>query len=150
VRHEELLHCSAESEPSFESADCASPKREGVVFAPVPASVPDSRHFVQAVLAGQGVDPSMVALAVLAVSELATNAVVHAHTAFEVVVDTSHALRIAVTDRSPLPPVVRFPDDGAEQGRGLMIVDGIGDRWGVNGAGEGKQVWWERDWATSP
>jgi hypothetical protein len=30
-----------------------------------------------------------------------------------------------------------------------MIVDGIGDRWGVNGAGEGKQVWWERDWATS-
>ena len=78
MRHEELLHRSVESEPSYEPDDYASPKREGVVFAPVPASVPDSRHFVQAVLAGQGVDPSMVALAVLAVGELATNAVVHA------------------------------------------------------------------------
>jgi len=116
------------------------------MFSASPESVPDSRHFVQAVLTGRGVDPPLLDLALLAVSELATNAVVHAHTPFEVVIDTSHSLRIAVTDRSPLPPVVRFPDDTAEHGRGLMIDDGIGDRWGVNGAGDGKQVWWEHDW----
>jgi anti-sigma regulatory factor (Ser/Thr protein kinase) len=82
----------------------------------------------------------------LVVSELASNAVLHARTAFTVRVAASGGtVRVAVGDRSAVPPVGREPDTSAVTGRGLAIVDALSSRWGVEtGAdGIGKWVWAE-------
>ena len=80
---------------------------------------------------------------VLAISELATNAVRHAKTPFDVVVETNGHVRLEVEDGSTSAPVRKTPtDDG---GRGLAIVDQLCDRWGVHIVDGRKCVWCERD-----
>ncbi len=38
-------------------------------------------------------------------------------------------------------------DDEATSGRGLLLVEAVTDRWGVDSAGLGKTVWCELDLA---
>ena len=82
----------------------------------------------------------------LVVTELAANAVVHAHTGFTVELSAAgQTLRIAVSDGSPLPPEA----DAAAVLRavplhGLCAVDGLARRWGAEPLGRmGKSVWAE-------
>jgi anti-sigma regulatory factor (Ser/Thr protein kinase) len=82
---------------------------------------------------------------VLALSELATNAVRHAETPFEVVVETDGYVRIEVEDSSTQPPIPRPTSAHAVGGRGLQIVAQLCDRWGVHIVREQKCVWCERD-----
>lgn len=79
----------------------------------------------------------------LLVSELVTNAVVHATPPLTVKVECDGtSLRVAVTDGSDRSPVPRVADADAESGRGIFLVDVISDRWGVAPSdGEGKAVW---------
>ena len=37
---------------------------------------------------------------------------------------------ILAWDASPLPPAQTDPDESAENGRGLLLVDAISDQWG--------------------
>jgi hypothetical protein len=82
----------------------------------------------------------------LVVTELAANAVVHAHTGFTVELSAdAQTLRIAVCDGRPLPPeadpaaVLR-----AVPLHGLCAVDGLASCWGVEPLGRmGKSVWAE-------
>jgi anti-sigma regulatory factor (Ser/Thr protein kinase) len=84
-------------------------------------------------------DPEDVALVV---NELAANAVEHAKTPFAVTVTLDRdGLRVAVGDRSPLPPVLRPHDPGAARGRGLQLVDSLAAAWSVDDRGAGKIVW---------
>ncbi|HVT42069.1 MAG TPA: GAF domain-containing protein, partial [Acidimicrobiales bacterium] len=83
---------------------------------------------------------------VLMLSELATNAVQHAATEFEVSI--SHApdvgrVRVAVTDAAPGYPLPQEPDAEALHGRGLHIVCMLADAWGieVRKGYAGKTVW---------
>jgi serine phosphatase RsbU (regulator of sigma subunit)/anti-sigma regulatory factor (Ser/Thr protein kinase) len=107
-------------------------------------SVGEARWFVRETLDAWGVgnlkDP-----AVLAVSELVTNAVLHAGTATEVTLEIADgALRIAVADsRSDraLPVQPAPPSDEEEHGRGLLITSTLADKWGVEYAGPTKTVW---------
>lgn len=86
--------------------------------------------------------------AVLLVSELVTNAVVHAQTPAQLEVRWfDHTVRVAVTDG--MSDGVE-PDDaslpapiGAPAGRGLRIIEALADRWGVSVQGMGKTVWFE-------
>ncbi|MET0459123.1 MAG: ATP-binding protein [Ilumatobacteraceae bacterium] len=81
--------------------------------------------------------------ALLVVSELVTNAVVHA--ASEPVVVAAYdegRLRIEVHDQDPTPPVVA-PRSGADGGFGMRIVDGLCDAWGWAATDSGKRVWTE-------
>jgi len=76
-------------------------------------------------------------------SELASNAVRHAKSLFEAVVQTDGHVRIEVEDGSTDVPVPKAPS--IEGGRGLTIVEQLCDRWGVHIVREQKCVWCERD-----
>jgi anti-sigma regulatory factor (Ser/Thr protein kinase) len=82
----------------------------------------------------------------LIVSELVTNAVVHARTPIRLALHgDGQKVRGQVTDRSPAWPQVGRPDDEAEGGRGLGIVAALADDWGIQPLpdGPGKTVWFE-------
>jgi anti-sigma regulatory factor (Ser/Thr protein kinase) len=77
----------------------------------------------------------------LVTSELASNAVRHAATPFEVVLDFSSGhVRVEVRDASPAVPRGGAADDGAT-GRGLGVVDRLASSWGVDATDRGKVVW---------
>jgi two-component sensor histidine kinase len=80
----------------------------------------------------------------LVVSELATNAVKHAATTFEVAVRIGGRIRIDVSDESPvLPTPPQNVPPTAISGRGLQLVDALCDRWGVEVHDGYKCVWCE-------
>lgn len=75
-------------------------------------------------------------------SELATNAVLHAGTDFTVSVDVlEDALRVQVRDASRRSPRARRYGLGATTGRGLGLVEALAQDWGVEVDGSGKTVW---------
>ncbi|WP_345628575.1 ATP-binding protein [Rugosimonospora acidiphila] len=84
-------------------------------------------------------------LAQVIVSELVTNAVVHARTPMELTVRlVGKVLHLAVRDgdpRSLVDPGGGVDADGHGYGRGLLIVDSMSDGWGCAPTGEGKVVW---------
>jgi serine/threonine-protein kinase RsbW len=87
--------------------------------------------------------------AVLLVSELVTNAVQHAApgpsgTVLRLEYGGSW-LRIEVHDASPHVPEPRIPDWLDESGFGLMLVDALAAKWGVQQTTQGKAVWAELD-----
>ena len=88
----------------------------------------------------------------LLVSELVTNAVVHAGSDVEVMVRlTSTVARIEVTDASADSPVPRDAAHDEDSGRGLALVGSLARRWGVRPApGGGKTVWFEVDREGAP
>ncbi|GAA3394731.1 hypothetical protein GCM10017752_41190 [Streptomyces roseoviridis] len=54
------------------------------------------------------------------------------------------AVRIEVHDASEKRPMVALPDDSAEGGWGLLLVEVLSAKWGVSGRrGVGKVVWAE-------
>ena len=102
------------------------------------------------VLAIRGRDPSFVGLdqlcddAAIVVSELATNAVLHARSDFTVEVSLKDGnVRLSVIDASAQPPVVQVPSSSTISGRGLVLVAALGARWGTSPVGDGKEVWVE-------
>lgn len=82
--------------------------------------------------------------AMIVVSELATNAVRHAHSGPAVTLtSTPGGVRITVTDSSGQPPLVHRPAPADRAGRGLHLVDQLTNRWGVLLGPAGKAVWAE-------
>lgn len=114
-----------------------------VVLPGLPSSVPTARHFAESIVTAWG-EPETAWTAALLVSELATNATLHAHTDFTVRVSRAvgHIL-IEVQDASPRIPQPRSYDARATTGRGLQLVDSLGAEWGVTPSGDGKTVWVE-------
>ena len=114
-------------------------------FAKGPHAPRAARRFVLESLIQWG-DPETLDDAALVVSELAANAVLHAHSDFTVAVSSrGDRLRIAVTDASSEGPVLRdsIPTT-APSGRGVALVAALAHDWGceVKGA-DGKVVWAE-------
>ncbi|MFJ4862840.1 MULTISPECIES: ATP-binding protein [unclassified Streptomyces] len=81
----------------------------------------------------------------LVVSELLTNASLHADGCHELVLTaTETALRIEIHDGTTVLPVRHpAPHRGVPGGRGLYIVERLSDRWGTHTYGTGKAVWAE-------
>ena len=80
----------------------------------------------------------------LLVSELVSNAILHAGT--ELVVELASAdemILIAVTDGSTRPARLRTSAPLSDAGRGLLLVDALSTRWGVTAWPTGKRVWAE-------
>ncbi|MFD7714291.1 ATP-binding protein [Streptomyces sp. NPDC059814] len=109
----------------------------------VPKAVPEMR----AILLEQywGADSPDLALCV---SELLTNVIVHIGEGTPVTLRVSgtSAGRIRVELSDPAPgvwPAIRFAASGDECGRGLLLVDALALRWGVEQGPYGKTVWCE-------
>lgn len=104
-------------------------------------SVPAARRFVREQLRASNADVDTV---VLLVSEVVTNAVLHARSDIAVAVDDLGAIaRVEVRDSSPVPPRMhRFAVESAT-GRGLRLLDQLASRWGAEHTGGGKTVWFE-------
>jgi GAF domain-containing protein len=103
-----------------------------------------ARRIVEQALVGRDLS-ELLDEALLLVTELVTNAVVHAGTEIELHVETSDGLRIEVVDRSPgsLPVVKPAPSEAREGGRGVFLLDALATQWGTRHFGEGKSVWFE-------
>lgn len=100
-----------------------------------------SRRFVMEALEGLECR-LLINDAALLVTELATNAIVHARSPFTVTIGSSGgAVRIEVGDGCKTPPNIRTPSPGALGGRGLSIVDAVSSTWGVLHTRNGKIVW---------
>jgi len=100
--------------------------------------VRNARRMVAATLDASGVDPD---IPVLVTSELATNALKHAETGFEVSVTVEEdTVRIEVQDGAGALGLASdiARDTGAF---GLRLVEHFSTEWGVEIRGEDKAVW---------
>jgi anti-sigma regulatory factor (Ser/Thr protein kinase) len=80
--------------------------------------------------------------AVLVLSELVTNAMVHAGAGCTIEMQhNDDRLRLEVRDRSPRAPLMRVVRPSDLGGRGLHFVDGITEAWGWEPTVDGKRVW---------
>ena len=81
--------------------------------------------------------------ALIVVSELVTNAIVHARSACDLrVKDADHILRIEVIDGGHGSPELQQPSEQAEHGRGLLLVSAICEAWGVDTLEDGRKMVW--------
>ncbi|MBX7555142.1 SpoIIE family protein phosphatase [Streptomyces sp. NPDC048665] len=90
--------------------------------------------------------PDQVDSAVLLVSEMVTNVLVHTDTDALLLAEVTgepgaRRLRAQVTDTGDDLPHRRRPGELASSGRGLMLVELLADAWGVDPRGEGKSIW---------
>lgn len=111
-----------------------------------PEQVAEARRLVAGYLRDQGDEDGEVA--VLLVSELVTNAILHGRAPLELRAQAAGSgLRVEVYDQDPsTPPVLRHDVDLTEPGgRGLQLVDTLADRWGWTENDHGKVVWFELD-----
>lgn len=80
----------------------------------------------------------------LLTTELATNAVLHAHSAFDLALKVDPTVvRVEVGDASPVIPRPTVTPLDSVRGRGLFLVETMSSRWGVDGEVDGKRVWFE-------
>jgi anti-sigma regulatory factor (Ser/Thr protein kinase) len=113
------------------------------LFACHPASVKASRRFISECVTQLGLHslPDIQ----LMVSELATNAILHSGSSFDVTVERlkDTAVRIEVRDFGHGLPQFINRGAEAERGRGLQIIDLLADTWGVDDrpGGRGKLIW---------
>lgn len=108
---------------------------------PMTESVPVARQFVRDALEGSDVD---LDTATLLVSEVVTNAVLHARSPVTVsVTSREDVARIEVSDGSPVPPRLHTFSSTSATGRGLRLVEQLSRDWGVELSTDGKTVWFE-------
>ena len=90
-------------------------------------------------------DPETVHDAAVVVSELVTNAVLHANTPVTVRLQLlpEGGARIEVGDTSDWPPMMRPATADEPTGRGLILVQALAKDWGVCPTTPGKTVWAE-------
>ena len=124
----------------------AAPPVTARVFAGAAGQVREARRFLAGVLDGcPAADDALVC-----VSELATNAVLHSRSGrpggcFTVrATRRAGSVRVEVTDEGG--PWRRERDGDGQNGRGLVIVGQLAGRWGREDCGAGRTVWFEIDW----
>ncbi len=102
----------------------------------------EARRFLTSTLGTWG-DEAYGDDALLLLSELVTNAALHAKTEIVVrVALTPLCLRLEVTDGSPRQPVVRHYSDQSTTGRGLGLINSLARRWGISPHPDGSKTVW--------
>ncbi|MEO9326057.1 SpoIIE family protein phosphatase [Nocardioides sp. C4-1] len=107
----------------------------------------EARTLVTKHLDALGVPAAVRNDVVLAVSELVTNAVVHARPPVSLRLRVGdRELWVEVVDRTLLRPQRQRPTDDDEHGRGLNIVASLASSWGTKRTDAGKAVWCSFTW----
>ncbi|WP_242419070.1 ATP-binding protein, partial [Frankia sp. CpI1-P] len=143
---------------------------QAITLPPTPDSPRSARRFVLETLHGR-LDDDLLDSALLLVTELVTNVVVHAGTAATVDVrQEGDGVRVGVADRHPVRigmarvkkvdvprPPSAFPEEAdfgldglREDGRGLALVDALATSWGTEHRPGGKTVWFRLGSADVP
>ena len=113
-----------------------------LVLPPVTTSVRAARAFARERCAASALSAEDCELLVLLVSELVTNAIVHARSEARLTITaTGSLLRVEVGDDSPVHPQVLHPGPRASSGRGVGFVARLATGWGVRDEPGGKVVW---------
>ncbi len=107
-------------------------------------SAGEARELVRTTLDGW-TDGDRIDDIVLCVSELVTNAVVHASSSPRILVHVRPAvIHVEVSDASDVLPTPRAAELNDTSGRGMSILTGFSDRWGsLRRSGGGKTVWFD-------
>lgn len=116
-------------------------------FEPDGRAVAAARGFVRDTLLEWGA-AEVVDDAVLLVSELVTNAIVHAGTSVQVTCRLDGSVRVEVQDQHPargVPDWLREYDSEAESGRGLLVSATLASAWGATYTRTHKTVWFRLD-----
>jgi anti-sigma regulatory factor (Ser/Thr protein kinase) len=110
-----------------------------------PTSARAARRFVVDALTRLELE-TLADVAELLVSELVTNALLHAGSEVRVrVLPNGERLRVEVLDTSDTPVIPRDFGPDATTGRGLGLVEHLAARWGCRPTSSGKAVWFELD-----
>ncbi len=93
-------------------------------------------------------DEDQVDSAVLMVSEMVTNVLVHTDGDALLVAEITGELHrrrihVEVADASDDMPHLRQPGEMASSGRGLVLMELLAETWGVDPRGDGKSIWFE-------
>lgn len=113
-----------------------------------PRAARAARQFLREELAAWDVAGELGDVAVLCLSELVTNAVMHTGTPSQLRVTLGEdVLTLAVRDQGAVAPDVATPTSDADplrvHGRGLLVIDALARRWGVDHDEVGTTVWVE-------
>ncbi|MEV8336692.1 SpoIIE family protein phosphatase [Streptomyces niveus] len=112
-----------------------------------PEQVADARRQLKDLL-HDWADEEQVDSAVLMISEMTTNVLVHTDGDAVLIAEAAgergkRRLRVEVADASDELPHKRRPGELASSGRGLVLMEMLADAWGVDPRGEGKSIWFE-------
>jgi anti-sigma regulatory factor (Ser/Thr protein kinase) len=103
-----------------------------------------ARRDLAAMLVHDHIEPNLIDEALIVLSELVTNAVVHARSSILVHAELDHRLlHLEVVDDSVVAPRRHIPDDD-DGGWGLNLVEHLTTEWGFGpreDGREGKVVW---------
>jgi phosphoserine phosphatase RsbU/P len=109
-------------------------------FPEEPDSVPRARHWTADVLARCELS-RLVDTACLLISELATNALGHARSPYEVTIEVNDfQVLVEVMDHSPEMPVKAVSGRSEFGGRGLLFLESLATSWGTRLVPDGKIV----------
>ncbi|MFD7628369.1 ATP-binding protein [Streptomyces sp. NPDC059851] len=140
---------AGEPEPQGRTPDSRRDRRQDrrLALRGVRRQVARGREFAREVLAEWGWDGHDTAEdALLVVSELLSNANLHADGCHELRLAAGKAFRVEVRDGvGDLPRLLPAPRPGVPGGHGLHVVRRLADRWGADAHEHGKVVWAEID-----
>ncbi|MFC5171099.1 SpoIIE family protein phosphatase [Streptomyces mutomycini] len=131
------------------SPDLGSPKAPRLhqyIHQADPQGLSEARSIVRQALRDWGL-AVLADDAELVTGELLVNVLLHteggAVLTLEVLPEPVRRIRLSVQDRSSVWPRRREPGETSTSGRGLLLLDAVAERWGVEPRGEGKAVWCE-------
>ena len=113
-----------------------------------PSCAGAARSFVADTLASWGCASFIESPLDLLTSEVVTNAFLHGLVPIGLCLSLLRggeglAVRVEVSDSGSRDPVVGSPRDDEERGRGMLLVQALARRWGVDPFDAGKAVWFE-------
>ena len=112
---------------------------------PEPRSATRARQLTREQLSALCPDEA-IEVAALLVTELVSNAVLHARTDIVLMVDvTPGRVILRVRDGSDETPVQQGYGVDAATGRGIALVEKLASAWGVDRSERGKEVWCQID-----
>ncbi|MEV6011026.1 SpoIIE family protein phosphatase [Streptomyces sp. NPDC051976] len=123
-----------------------APRMHSYVHQADPEGLADARSALRQALSDWGMS-ELADDVELAAGELLVNVLLHTESGavltLEVLPEPVRRVRLSVQDRSSVWPRRRSPGEAATSGRGLLMIDALAARWGVEPRGDGKAVWCE-------